>query len=111
MRPEIAIRTIAVSLVAQLIRQIKNNGNRNAMKLPAKLDDRFASLGLYVCGINHNQFARCQTLRGDEMQNLKGIIRSRLTVLVVGHEATAKIRRKNFRRPKMLASEARLARA
>ena len=43
-------------------------------------------------------------------KNLKRVICRRLAVLIVGHETTAEVRRKNLSRPKMLSGKARLAR-
>ena len=103
--------TITVSLVTKLFRQIENNGDRNTVKLPSEGNDRLAGFSLHVRGVDHYQLAGSQPFGSDEIKNLKRVIRGRLAVLLVGHEATAEVRRKNLSRSKMLSSKARLARS
>ena len=55
MRPKIALRPDSISFVADLFRQIKDNGHRQAMELSAQRDDRLARLGLHVRRVDHHQ--------------------------------------------------------
>jgi hypothetical protein len=88
---EISVRAVTVSLVAKLLRQIKNDGDRNTVKLPSEGNDWLAGFGLHIRGIDHYQLASRQPFGSDEIQNLKGIVRGRLAVLLVGYETTAEV--------------------
>ena len=111
MRTKRTVWTITVSLVAKLLRQIKNNCDRNAVILPSQGNDRLAGFSLHIRGIDHYQLASRQPFGSDEIQNLKRVVRGRLAVLLVGHETTAEVRRKNLSRSKMLSGKTRLARS
>ena len=70
-RTESTVRTITVSLVAKLFRQVKNNGDRKAVILASQSNDRLAGFDLYVRGIDHNQLPGRQPFGGDEVQTSK----------------------------------------
>jgi hypothetical protein len=53
------------------------------MELASKSDERFTSLGLDVCRVNHCQAASGKPLASYVMQNIERIIRSFLGILVV----------------------------
>jgi hypothetical protein len=88
---ESAVRTIAISLVAKILRQIKNNGDRNTVILPGKRNDWLSRLNLHIRSIDYYELARRQSLGGDEIKDIEGIVRSCLAVLVVRHKATAEV--------------------
>ena len=60
---------------------------------------------LHVRGVDHDQLASRQPFGSDEIQNLKRVVRGRLAVLIVGHQTTAEVRRKNLSRTKMLLGQ------
>ena len=88
---EISVRTVTVSLVAKLLRQIKNDGDRNTVKLPSEGNDWIAGFDLHIRGIDHHQLASRQPFGSYEIQDLKGIIRGRLAVLLVRYQTTAEV--------------------
>ena len=56
-RTKRTVRTITVSLVTKLFRQIENNGDRNTVKLPSQGNDRLAGFSLHIRGIDYYQLA------------------------------------------------------
>ena len=95
---EISVRAVTVSLVVKFFRQIENNSDRNTVILPSQGNDWLTGFSLHIRGIDHYQLANCQPFGSDEIENFKGVIRGRLAVLLVGHETTAEVRRKNLSR-------------
>src|SRR5580700_9720682 len=81
-RAKRTVWTITVSLVAKFIRQIENNGDRNTVILASQGNDRFASFSLHIGSIDHYQLAGRQPFGCDEIQDIKGIVRGRLAVLL-----------------------------
>ena len=57
-RPEVAVRRVAVPLVAELLRQVEHDRDRQDVILARQLDQRLARLRLHVGGVDHRQLAR-----------------------------------------------------
>ena len=110
-RPEVPVLPATVSLLADLLGQVEDQGHRKAVVLPSKLDQRLAGLGLDVGGIHDGQMSQGQPLSGDEVQNLECLVGRRLVVLVVADHSTAGIGRKHLRGQEVLAGKGALARA
>src|SRR5207245_9575572 len=62
---EVAIVAQAVALVTEPLGQVQHDGDRQAMVLPRKLDERLAGLGLHIRGVDDRQAAQAQPLRRD----------------------------------------------
>ena len=111
MRAKVPVLTALIPLLADPFRQIEYDGDRKAVVLPAKLDQRLAGFGLNIGGIDDGETAKGQPLAGDEVQNLECVVRHRLLVFVVRDYSPAIIRRQYLGGPKVLAGEGALARA
>ena len=110
-RAEVPVVPAAVPLLADLLRQVEDDGHRQAVVFPGKLDERLAGLGLDIGGVDDRQSPQGQPLAGDEVQHLEGLVRHRLVVLVVADHAPAGVRREDLGRQEVLAGEGALARA
>src|SRR5262249_52626811 len=65
---------------------------------------------LYVCCIHNRQTAALQSLRRNEVQNLKGFITNGLIVLIVAHQSATVIGTNDLSRQEVLARKSGLAR-
>ena len=90
--PEEAIRAAAVSLVAELFRQVQDQGDRKAVVLAGECHERPARLWLHVRRVDQREAAGREAPRRDEVQDLERVLGRLLRVLVVGHEPTAHVR-------------------
>jgi hypothetical protein len=106
---EVAVGTIAVSVVADALGQVEHDRDRQEVVLTRERDERSPVLALDACRVDYGESARGHALGGDEVEKLEGIGRSRLVVRVVGDEAAAEVRRDHLRRPEVLRRERRLA--
>ena len=91
MRPERAIGSRAVPLVAHPCRHVEYDRDRQDVVPLRELDERFPGLRLHVGRVDDNQFPGRQPFGGDKVKNLKCIVCRYLAVFVVGHKATAKV--------------------
>ena len=66
--PKVPVVPIAVPLLADLFRHVEDEGDREAVLLPSKTDQRLAGLGLDVGGVHDGETAQRQPLAGDEVQ-------------------------------------------
>ena len=110
-RAEVTCGPIAVPLVAEPLRQVEHDGYRQAVVLPGELDERLASLGLHVRGIDDREPPQRQPLGGDEPQHLESLNRDRLVVLVVADHGPAGVGREDLGRLEVPARERALARS
>ena len=79
------------------------------MVLARECNEWLARLWLHVCGINHCQFAGCQTLGGNEVQDLKGIFCRRLVVVIIRNQRAAEIGGDDLSRFEVCGGKRRLA--
>jgi hypothetical protein len=100
-----AVRPVLVPLAADLLGQVEHDGDGERVKLPRQGDERLAGLGLHVCGIDHREQSAGEPLPGDEVEQVEGIARGRLVVVVVRHEAATRIRRHDLGRLEVFAGE------
>jgi hypothetical protein len=94
---EIAVTTGRVSLVTNALRQIENNRDRKAVKLPGERNKRFARLGVHVGSIDDGETAASETLPSDEVQDVECAVRRRLVVFVVRNQTAASVAREDLR--------------
>ena len=72
-RAEVAVGSALVPLLADLLRQVEDNGHRDAVELTRDLDERLARFGLDVRGVNDGQPAQRQPLAGDFVQQRESL--------------------------------------
>jgi hypothetical protein len=110
-RSEWPLGPVLVSVVAQSLRQVQYDGHGQAVVLPGQGHNRLPGLGLDVRCVDDGELSGRQALAGDVVQNVEGVVRGRLAVLVVRDEPAAVIRRENLRRLEVLTGERGLSRA
>jgi hypothetical protein len=95
--------------MAELLRQVKHDRNRQNMELTSESDQWLTRLRLNVCGVNHCEASCGKPLTRDEMQHLERIFRSRLGVLVVRYKPSTEVGRKHLGRLELRPSKAGLS--
>ena len=80
---EAAVGPVAVALLAQLGRQVEDNGYRKPMGFPCQFHQRLARLHLNVGCIYHCEPASLESLACDEVEHVEGIFRRGLVVFVI----------------------------
>jgi hypothetical protein len=91
-RPEVPIGPRGVAIQAELLRHVEDDGDREHVVGTGELDERSTSLALHVRGVDDRELAGGEPLARDEVQGVEGVLRRRLVVLVVGHEAPERVR-------------------
>jgi hypothetical protein len=107
-RAERAIGRDPIPFLADALGQVEHDRDRQAVVLPRQSHQRLAGGLLDVRRVDDGEAPRRQALRRDQVQHLEGVGRSRLVVLVVGHEAAAEVGREDLGRLEVLAREGRL---
>ena len=107
MRAEIPICAVPIPLLAEFLREVKYQRNREHVELARKLNQRFAPVLLHVRGVDGREPSQGKPLSGNEVENLKRIACDRLLVFVVGNQTATEIRRQDFGRFEMHAGEGR----
>ena len=92
-RPEIAVATRSVALLADPLRQLKNDRDSECVVLACEAHEGRAVFGTYIGRVDHGQASACETLAGDELDELEGVLRGCLAVGVVADEAAAGVGR------------------
>jgi len=110
-RPESAVGPPLIALIAEALRHIEDDRNRQAVKLAGEGEQRFPCLRLHVRGIDDHEFSGSQSLRGDVVQHVEGVVRCRLIGLIIADQTSAEVRRKHLRCLKMTAGEGGFPRA
>ncbi len=108
-RAEVALVTQPIALLTELFRHVQNNGDREAVVLPGEGDERLARFRLHIGCVDDCQAAQSQPLRRDKVQDLEGVLRHPLVVLLVTYQRAAGVRRQNLGRQEMLARKRALA--
>ena|SRR5438309_3195863 len=111
MGTEISIRSAPIPLLADLLREVENDGNRQHMELACQSNQRLSGVRLHVRSIDNGQPPRSQTLPGDEVQDLERLLGRGLVVFVIRYQTATVIRRQDFRWLEMLASKGRFSAA
>jgi hypothetical protein len=94
--------------LAHVFRKIENDSYRQRVVLAGELHQWLPGFSLYVRRIDDRQSTRRQSLRGDVVQHVEGVLRRSLIVLVVADQATAIVARQHFRWQKVLACKCAL---
>jgi hypothetical protein len=102
---EVAIGARAVALLADRLRGVEDDRDREQVVLPGELDEWLARLALDVRGIDDREARLPQTPAGDEVQDRERVTRRALVVLVVGDQAAAEVRRDDLGGREVLARE------
>src|SRR5687767_12705720 len=81
------------------------------MELARKLHQLFACVGLDAGGVDDSQLHARESLGGDVVQHIKGVVGGALAIFVVADQAATEIGRDDFCTQKMGAREGRFAAA
>jgi hypothetical protein len=108
-RPKLSIWTKSVTVLAQALREIEDDGLGEEVELFRQSDERFASLRLHVRRIDDRKPPSCEPFSHDLVEEIEGVAGRRLIVLVIRNERPAEVRRDDFCQQKVLACERRFA--
>lgn len=108
-RAEVPVRTRAVPLPTDLLREVEHDRDRQHVVLACERDERLARLWLDVRGVHDREFAPPQTLGRDVVEYVERVVRRALVVLVVGDQPAAMVRRQHLEGTEVPARERRLA--
>ena len=86
---EVPIGSRAVPLDADRLREIQDDRDGEHVLASREIERRLSSLGLDVRGVEHRQPAGGEPPRGDEVENVEGVLRGPHVVLVVRDEPPA----------------------
>jgi hypothetical protein len=102
---EIATVSLSVPLPTHSLRYVEHNRHRKEVVLAGQLDEWPACLGLDIGGIHDGQLGIRQALGSDEVEDLEGILRDGLVVLVISDECTTEIGAQDLGRSEMLTGK------
>ena len=108
--PEGPLRTLAVALLAEGVRQVEHDRHRQGMIHPGESQERGAVLTPYIGSVNHRQPAHGQPLAGNEPEQFKSIGGGALVRLVITDQRSAGIRGNHLRGREVSTGEVRLPR-
>src|SRR3954463_6981829 len=90
-RTKLPVWSVLVTLMAELLGQVKHDRNRQNMEFASESDQRLTCLRLNVCGINYREASCGKPFTRDEMQHLERLFRGSLGVLVVRYKPTTEV--------------------
>ena len=91
MGAKVAVRARGIPIVADALGDIEDDGHRQAVVAARKLHKRAARSMLHVGGVDHSQPAGGESLRGDVVEDLEGVVRSGLVVFVIRDKGAAEV--------------------
>jgi hypothetical protein len=91
MRPKLAIRSMSVAILAEPLRQVEDDRLSEEVVLLRQGNERFASLRLDICGIDHRQPSSSEPLPNDLVQKVECVPGGGLIVLIVGDKRSAEV--------------------
>jgi hypothetical protein len=74
-RSEVAIGSAPIPFLADLLREVENDGNRQNVELACQSDERFPRVRLYIRSVDDGQSPSSKPLSDDEVQYLKRFLR------------------------------------
>ncbi len=104
-RAKIPVGAAGVTLPAGPLRQIEHDSHRQAVILAGQLHQRLAILQAHIGGVHHRQPTTLEPLAGDVVQDVEGVRRGRLIILVIGHQPSTVIRGDHFSWAEVAAGE------
>ena len=87
------------------LRQVEHDRNREDVILARKLDQMFPGKRLHVGRVDHRHLLRGQTFGCYKMECFERIVRSILTVFVIGNQTSEKIGGQHLGRQEVVATE------
>ena len=90
-RPKGALRTLAVALLTELLRQVEHDGHWQTVILTRQRHERLARLRLDIRGIHDREAPSRQALGSNEAQDLKGVPGGCLVVFIIADQTAADI--------------------
>src|SRR6266511_3141495 len=109
MGTEIPLWPVAIPVLTEALREVENNRDRKEVVFAGKGDQGRPVLALDARRVDDGQTAGLHSLSGDEVEQLEGVFRRRLIVLVVGDKAAAEVRGDDLRRQEVCSGKRRLA--
>src|SRR5215472_8078960 len=109
MRTEIAVRSVPIPFLAELLWEVEHNRDRQNMELASQCDERLPRVGLDVSRVDDRQPPRRKSLAGDEVEYLERFLRCGLIVLVVRHQSATVVGGQNLGGLEVLTSKRGLA--
>ena len=109
-RAEVPIGPARVAFYAQPFRQVEHDRHGQDVMRPGELDEGPAGLPLDVRGVDDRDPSKTEPLAGDEVQGVERVLRDRLVVLVVGHQAAELVGGEHLCRLEMTGGERGLPR-
>ena len=92
MGAEFPVAAVRIAVVAEPLRQVEDNGDRQHVVGLRQRHQRLSCLRLDVRRVNHRQLPSLQSFAGDEIQSLERIRRGCLVVFIIADESAAKVR-------------------
>jgi hypothetical protein len=83
-RAKAAVGADFVAVLANAFGHIEHDSDGKAVILAREFDQRLAIFGLHVRGIDNCQTARGKALRGNKVQDVKGVVGCGKVILIVG---------------------------
>jgi hypothetical protein len=108
-RAEVAIGSARVAIQTHPLGDVEHNRDRQHVMFLRERDEMLARVRLDVGGVDHRQPAGGEPLPGDVVQDVEGVTRCGLVVLVIGDEAATEIAADDLRRQEVPRSEGRLS--
>lgn len=96
-RPELPGRATGVTVVTEPLGNIEHDRDGKDVLLPSELHEGPARLRIDVRRVHDRQAAAGEALGGDVMEEVKGVARSVLAVLIIGNDAAASVGGDNLR--------------
>ena len=106
---DVAVAALLVALLAELRRQVEDDGRGEEVELAGEGDQYGAVLRLDAGRVDHGEPAPGEPFRGDVAEEVEGVAGGGQVVLVVGDEAAAIVGGDHLGRPEVPAREGRLA--
>ncbi len=106
---DVAVGALLVAPLAELGRQVEDDGRGEEVELAGQGDQPGAVLGLHARRVDHGEPAAGEPFRGDVVKEVEGVAGDRQVVLVVGHEAAAVVGGDHLGGPEVPPREGRLA--
>src|SRR6185369_11775884 len=111
MRAEVAIGTIAISILTKPIAEVKDECDRQYMKFTREFNQRFTSIRLNIRSVNYCQSPGGEPLSSDKVQSFEGVFSRSLIVFVIRDKSSTEVGGKNFGGLEILPSKRGLAAA
>jgi hypothetical protein len=108
-RSEVALGAVPIPIMTEPLRHVEHDRKGETVMLPCDRHQRRPRLGLDVGRIDNGEPAEREAFADDVVEQLEGVARGGLIVLVVADHAAASVGRDDLRRQEMASRERALA--